>query len=132
MRSSPIRRRRHLAGGCRHRGDEAGPRSGRPASLTSPAVESGPHTPDSPSLACYAGLRGGPKRIRNRVSSYQFDPENRITGGDMTDRAYVLGVGMIPFTTPSRGAPYNVMGERAARNALTDAGLFFFKQKTAY
>jgi len=39
----------------------------------------------------------------------------------MTERAYVVGVGMTPFTTPRTGESYDVMGERAARAALPDA-----------
>jgi acetyl-CoA acyltransferase len=39
------------------------------------------------------------------------------------DRVQVVGVGMIPFTTPRTGAPYDVMGEQAIRLALTDAGV---------
>lgn len=35
----------------------------------------------------------------------------------------VAGVGMIPFTTPSRSETYDVMGERAIRAALADAGI---------
>lgn len=35
----------------------------------------------------------------------------------------VAGVGMIPFVTPSRTASYDVMGERAIREALADAGI---------
>ena len=37
----------------------------------------------------------------------------------MAAGAVVVGVGMIPFTTPSRTEPYDVMGERAARAALS-------------
>lgn len=35
----------------------------------------------------------------------------------------VAGVGMIPFATPSRSETYDVMGQRAIRAALSDAGL---------
>ncbi|GAA4025216.1 lipid-transfer protein [Streptomyces plumbiresistens] len=37
--------------------------------------------------------------------------------------AVVAGVGMIPFTTPRRTETYDVMGEKALRAALTDAGI---------
>jgi sterol carrier protein 2 len=37
--------------------------------------------------------------------------------------AVVLGVGMVPFTTPRLSAPYDEMAEGAVRAALTDAGL---------
>ncbi|WP_375001822.1 lipid-transfer protein [Aeromicrobium sp. CTD01-1L150] len=35
----------------------------------------------------------------------------------------VVGVGMVPFTTPGRSDSYDVMGERATRRALADAGV---------
>ncbi|WP_228542294.1 hypothetical protein [Nocardia sp. XZ_19_369] len=41
----------------------------------------------------------------------------------MSRHAVVAGVGMIPFTTPSRSRTYDVMGTEAARAALLDAGL---------
>lgn len=41
----------------------------------------------------------------------------------MGTETLVVGVGMIPFTTPSRTESYDVMGEQAARVALTDAGI---------
>ncbi|MFI1918050.1 lipid-transfer protein [Nocardia sp. NPDC020380] len=50
----------------------------------------------------------------------------------MAAHAIVAGVGMIPFTTPSRSETYDVMGTRAARAALTDAGLEYSKIQQAY
>ncbi|GAA2423492.1 lipid-transfer protein [Actinomadura vinacea] len=50
----------------------------------------------------------------------------------MTQRAHVVGVGMIPFTTPSRTEPYDVMGEKAARAALADAGVDHSAVRQAY
>lgn len=44
----------------------------------------------------------------------------------------VAGVGMIPFTTPSRTAPYPEMAEEAARSALADAGLDYTQMQQAY
>jgi len=41
----------------------------------------------------------------------------------MTRRVAVVGVGMIPFTTPRNSEPYPVMAETAARKALDDAGI---------
>ena len=41
----------------------------------------------------------------------------------MSSRAYVAGVGMIPFVKPGANEPYNVMGAEATRLALHDAGL---------
>src|SRR5712675_1328953 len=39
----------------------------------------------------------------------------------MSSRVAVVGVGMIPFTTPRNTEPYDVMAEAAARKALEDA-----------
>ncbi|MEV4939722.1 lipid-transfer protein [Streptomyces zaomyceticus] len=39
----------------------------------------------------------------------------------MVERVFVAGVGMVPFTTPSRSASYDVLAEHAVRAALTDA-----------
>ena len=41
----------------------------------------------------------------------------------MTKKVIVAGVGMIPFKKPGASENYNVMGEKAARAALEDAGL---------
>ena len=35
----------------------------------------------------------------------------------------VAGVGMVPFSTPSKSAPYDVLAQGAIRAALTDAGI---------
>ena len=50
----------------------------------------------------------------------------------MSTRVHVVGVGMIPFTTPSKTAPYDVMGETAARAALADAGVDYTSVQQAY
>lgn len=50
----------------------------------------------------------------------------------MSTRVHVVGVGMIPFTTPRNSAPYDVMGEAAARAALADAGLDYTLVQQAY
>jgi acetyl-CoA acetyltransferase len=50
----------------------------------------------------------------------------------MSNRCHVVGVGMIPFTTPSRTAPYDVMGEQAARAALADAGVDYSLVQQAF
>jgi acetyl-CoA acetyltransferase len=42
------------------------------------------------------------------------------------------GVGMIPFTKPGRSDPYLVMGERAAKQALKDAGVPYAAVEQAY
>lgn len=41
----------------------------------------------------------------------------------MTDKVVVAGVGMIPFAKPGKSETYDVMGARAARRALADAGV---------
>lgn len=45
---------------------------------------------------------------------------------------HVVGVGMIPFTKPGASDPYTVMGARAARLALEDAGVDYAKVEQAY
>ncbi|MGD9604341.1 MAG: lipid-transfer protein [Gammaproteobacteria bacterium] len=50
----------------------------------------------------------------------------------MTQQALVAGVGMIPFVKPGRSDPYHVMGARAIRLALEDAGLDYAKVEQAY
>ncbi|MEU0500954.1 lipid-transfer protein [Nocardia sp. NPDC005998] len=50
----------------------------------------------------------------------------------MTGRVVVAGVGMIPFTTPSRTQTYDVMGESAARAAIADAGIDYAAVEQAY
>ena len=45
---------------------------------------------------------------------------------------HVVGVGMIPFTKPGASEPYTVMGARAARLALDDAGVDYAKVQQAY
>jgi len=50
----------------------------------------------------------------------------------MSSRARVVGVGMIPFTTPSRTQPYDAMGEQAVRAALADAGVDYGLVQQAY
>ncbi|MFB9269674.1 lipid-transfer protein [Bradyrhizobium erythrophlei] len=50
----------------------------------------------------------------------------------MASRAYVAGVGMIPFVKPGANAPYHVMGAEAAKLALTDAGVDYGKVQQAY
>ncbi|WP_430336121.1 lipid-transfer protein [Rhodococcus sp. ACT016] len=50
----------------------------------------------------------------------------------MSRRTVVAGVGMIPFVTPSRTAPYTEMGQEAARKALADAGVEYADVQQAY
>jgi acetyl-CoA acetyltransferase len=50
----------------------------------------------------------------------------------MSSRAYVAGVGMIPFVKPGANEPYHVMGAAAARLALDDAGLDYGLIQQAY
>lgn len=45
---------------------------------------------------------------------------------------HVVGVGMIPFTKPGASDPYTVMGKRAARLALEDAGVDYKLVQQAY
>jgi acetyl-CoA acetyltransferase len=45
---------------------------------------------------------------------------------------HVVGVGMIPFTKPGASEPYTVMGAKAARLALDDAGMDYAHVQQAY
>lgn len=45
---------------------------------------------------------------------------------------HVVGVGMIPFTKPGASDPYTVMGARAAKLALEDAGVDYSLVQQAY
>lgn len=46
--------------------------------------------------------------------------------------ARIAGVGMTPFATPKRAAPYTEMAEQAARQALADAGLDYREVQQVY
>lgn len=50
----------------------------------------------------------------------------------MASKAYVVGVGMVPFSKPGKSDPYQVMGARAAKAALANAGLDYDKIQQAY
>ncbi|WP_197524083.1 MULTISPECIES: lipid-transfer protein [Cupriavidus] len=50
----------------------------------------------------------------------------------MKRAVHVVGVGMIPFTKPGACDPYHVMGARAARLALEDAGVDYQHVQQAY
>ncbi|MEV6195465.1 lipid-transfer protein [Streptomyces sp. NPDC051920] len=50
----------------------------------------------------------------------------------MSGNVYVAGVGMIPFMKPGRSDTYDVMGERAVRAALADAGIGYELVQQAY
>ena len=45
---------------------------------------------------------------------------------------HVVGVGMIPFTKPGASDPYTVMGARAAKLALDEAGVGYSLVQQAY
>lgn len=50
----------------------------------------------------------------------------------MGQRVIVAGVGMVPFATPKNSESYDVMGEKAARTALADAGIEYSAVQQAY
>jgi acetyl-CoA acetyltransferase len=50
----------------------------------------------------------------------------------MQRSVHVVGVGMIPFTKPGASDPYTVMGARAAKLALEDAGVPYELVQQAY
>lgn len=52
-------------------------------------------------------------------------------GRQPKDKAIVAGVGMIPFVKPGQSETYDVMGARAVRLALADAGLEYGDVKQA-
>ncbi|MFD6452343.1 lipid-transfer protein [Nocardia sp. NPDC060220] len=47
-------------------------------------------------------------------------------------RVQVAGVGMVPFSTPSKSEPYDVLAAGAVRNALRDAGIGIEQVQQAY
>jgi acetyl-CoA acetyltransferase len=60
-------------------------------------------------------------------------PEAMQSGAKNVKRnVHVIGVGMIPFTKPGASEPYPVMGARAARAALEDAGVDYRLVEQAY
>ncbi|HEY2035290.1 MAG TPA: lipid-transfer protein [Rhizomicrobium sp.] len=50
----------------------------------------------------------------------------------MTQSVRIAGVGMIPFTKPGQSEAYHVMGSKAARIALKDAGLEYSDVQQAF
>lgn len=50
----------------------------------------------------------------------------------MQRAVHVVGVGMTPFTKPGASEPYTVMGARAAKLALDDAGVDYAEVQQAY
>ena len=50
----------------------------------------------------------------------------------MSEAVYVGGVGMVPFAKPRLTEAYDVMGEKASRTALTDAGVDYQLVQQAY
>ena len=50
----------------------------------------------------------------------------------MANKVRVAGVGMIPFTKPGQSEDWDVMGEKAIRLALEDAGIGYDKIQQAY
>ncbi|MGW4206257.1 lipid-transfer protein [Streptomyces sp. NPDC004726] len=50
----------------------------------------------------------------------------------MGTNVHVVGVGMIPFAKPGKSESYDVMGEKAARAALADAGIAYGLVEQAY
>jgi len=50
----------------------------------------------------------------------------------MTQKTFVAGVGMIPFVKPGASDPYDLMGAKAARLALADAGLDYLQVQQAF
>ena len=51
---------------------------------------------------------------------------------EMSNKAYVTGVGTVPFQKPGKSESYDVMAAAATRSALKDAGLDYDKIQQAY
>jgi acetyl-CoA acetyltransferase len=50
----------------------------------------------------------------------------------MSQKVLVAGVGMVPFSKPGSSEPYDVMAEKAVRQALSDAGIDYPLVQQAY
>lgn len=50
----------------------------------------------------------------------------------MSETALIAGVGMVKFTKPGKSEQYDVMGAKAARSALEDAGVSYDKVQQAF
>ncbi|MGI4982796.1 MAG: beta-ketoacyl synthase N-terminal-like domain-containing protein, partial [Janthinobacterium lividum] len=50
----------------------------------------------------------------------------------MSGKTLVAGVGMVKFTKPGKNEQYDVMGAKAARTALDDAGIRYDQVQQAY
>ncbi len=50
----------------------------------------------------------------------------------MVHKVIVAGVGMVPFAKPGASEPYDVMGAKAVRQALADAGIGYEEIEQAY
>lgn len=48
------------------------------------------------------------------------------------DKVLVAGVGMVKFAKPGKSEPYDVMGAKAVRTALADAGIEYSRVQQAY
>src|SRR3954466_4020541 len=79
-----------------------------------------------------SGVSSGPSIGPITGSSIEPGGGRGRGGIRVNDQAVVLGVGMVPFATPSRSEPYDVLAEGAARAALADAGLSYEDVQQAY
>ena len=50
----------------------------------------------------------------------------------MENKVLIAGVGMVPFRKPGQSEPYDIMGQKAARLALDDAGIAYGLVEQAY
>lgn len=78
------------------------------------------------------GLGKDPPKTHLYSSGGSAGSQGREKGKGMKTKAIVAGVGMIPFVKPGASAPYHVMGARAIRLALDDAGLSLDAIQQAY
>src|SRR5882757_474832 len=66
--------------------------------------------------------------MRRSIVSSSLDSQEQ----SMTNKVIVAGVGMIPFVKPSAAEPYTVMGPKATRLALQDAGVSYDQVQQVY
>ena len=74
--------------------------------------------------------------IPRRASSCASHLHNPVAGGIICrvtkNNARIVGVGMVPFKTPSRSESYDVMGVKAAVVTLADAGIDYRQVQHSY
>lgn len=70
---------------------------------------------------------GGRRRLSRNTAFTNADGNLQMTGSSR-----VVGVGMVPFTTPSRSMPYDVMAAGYIARAIQDSGIDYSDVQQAY